>query len=103
MRTGTTRRFPAAGGGRVVAAGVIRAIAGVVAAIIVIGIALVIFEANAANVLVDALLDVARWLVGPFKGVFELDDGKLQVVVNWGLAAVIYYAIGALVGNVLAR
>lgn len=98
-RRGTT----STGGGGYAVARVVRAIAGLVAAIIVIGILLVLFEANAGNDIVNALLDAARWLVGPFKGIFDLDSHKATVAVNWGLAAVVYFAIGALIARLAAR
>ena len=56
-----------------------------------------------ANDIVNALLDAARWLVGPFKGIFNLDSHKATVAVNWGLAALVYCAIGHLIARLLAR
>ena len=81
---------------------IIRLAAGVVAAVIVAGILLHVLGANDGNAIVGAILDAARWLVGPFAGLFQLDDGKLQVAVNWGLAALVYYLVGALVARLLA-
>ena len=46
---------------------------------------------------------MARWLVGPFKGLFTLEDADLQVVVNWGLAAVVYFALSRLIARLLLR
>ncbi|MEJ7894095.1 MAG: hypothetical protein WKF94_15800 [Solirubrobacteraceae bacterium] len=81
----------------------IRAITLTVVALIVIGILLVLLGANQKNGLVDFLLDIARFLVGPFKDVFDLKERKAEVAVNWGLAAVIYAAVGLLIARLLAR
>lgn len=81
----------------------VRLIAGLVAGLVVVGILLVVLEANAGNDIVNALLDAARWLAGPFKGIFSFDSHKLDVAVNWGLAAAIYLAIGALIARLAAR
>ena len=74
-----------------------------VAVIIAVGVLLVVLEANPSNSIVNALLDAARWLVGPFKGFFSLDNRKLEVAVNWGLALVVYVAVGRLVSSLLRR
>jgi len=82
---------------------IITTIAGIVAAAIVIGILLVAFEANRDNSLVDLLLDVARFLAGPFKNMFDLDDRKLEVAVNWGIAALVYVFVARLIARLLQR
>jgi hypothetical protein len=74
-----------------------------VVAVIVAGIVLHVLEANDGNVLVSAVYDVAGWLVTPFKGIFSLDDGKLQLALNWGLGAVVYGIVGSLIASLLAR
>lgn len=74
-------------------------VARVVALLIVVGILLVVLEANPANELVSLLLDVAETLVGPFERLFTLDDRKVEVGVNWGVATVAYLVIG----RILAR
>ena len=53
--------------------------------------------------IVNTWLDAARWLVGPFKDFFTLDDRKLQVAVNWGLALVVYVIAGRLISGLLRR
>ena len=97
-------------GGRVAAYGALGALArlieivvAVVAAIIALGVLLVVLSANRSNEIVKAILDAAEWLVGPFKDVFSIDDHKLEVAVNWGLALVVYCAIGRLVAGLLRR
>src|SRR4051794_13805585 len=97
-------------GGRMAAYGALGVLArgvdivvAIVALIIAVGILLVVLEANPANDLVKAVHDAARWLVGPFADVFTLDDRKLMVAVNWGLALVVYVVVGRLVAGLLRR
>ena len=82
---------------------IIRLIATVVALILIAGILLVVFEANAGNEIVKRVLDAAKWLAGPFDGMFSPKNPKTAVAVNWGIAAVVYYAIGALIARLLTR
>jgi hypothetical protein len=78
-------------------------VAGAVALILVVGILLVVLEANRDNSVVDAVLDAARFLAGPFDDMFQPDGRELRVAVNWGLAAVIYLAAGSLIARILRR
>lgn len=75
----------------------------IVVGIIVIGIVLVLLEANRGNEVVNALLDAGKFLVGPFDNVFKLDSHKANVAVNWGLAAVVYSVVGGFVARLLRR
>jgi hypothetical protein len=75
----------------------------VVAVIVAVGVLLVVLDANPANGIVSTWLDAARWLVGPFEDFFTLDDRKLQVAVNWGLALLVYVLAGRLVSGLLRR
>jgi hypothetical protein len=71
--------------------------------LIVVGILLVVFEANRDNDIVDALLEAGEFLVEPFDNVFDPDRRKVRVAVNWGLAAVIYAVAGGLIARLLRR
>jgi hypothetical protein len=71
--------------------------------LIVVGILLVVFEANRDNDIVNALLDAGEFLVEPLDDVFEPKRRKVRVAVNWGLAAVIYAVAGALIAGILRR
>jgi hypothetical protein len=72
-------------------------------AIIVIGIALVLLEANRGNDLVNAVLDAGRWLTEPFAGIFHPGSLKSRIAVNWGLAALVYGLVGGLLARLLLR
>lgn len=78
-------------------------IGSLVAAVIVIGILLVVFDASTRADVVEWLIDAARWLAGPFHGLFNLDSEKWQTAVNWGLAAVVYFALSRVVARAVAR
>ena len=82
---------------------IVRLAATVVAGVIVAGILCHVLGANGSNALVSALYDVDRWLVGPFRGLFQLDDAKAEIALNWGIAAAVYFAVGVLVSRLLAR
>jgi hypothetical protein len=77
--------------------------ASVVALVLVVGILLVVLEANRSNELVQFVRDAASTLAGPFDGLFTLDSNKAEKAVNWGLAAVVWLALGRLVSGLLLR
>ena len=82
---------------------IVNLIARVVAAVLVVTILLVVFEANRSNEIVEAVLDAGRFLAGPFKDMFDLDNRKTEVAVNYGIAAVVYLAIAKVVARLLVR
>ena len=68
----------------------------VVVLIIVAGILLVVFKANPANSTVSEVHSWARWLAGPFDGMFSFNSANAAIAVNWGIAAVVYLIVGGL-------
>ena len=72
--------------------------------VIGIGIALVALDANEDSDIVAAWLDVCRFLTGPFDDIFDLEKGKehLQIAINWGIAAIVYFAVAALLAKLVA-
>lgn len=81
---------------------IVRIITGLLAGVLVLGILLVVLEANEDNGIVTAVLDAARYLARPFDKMFNLDDPKIEIAVNWGIAAVVYIIAGALIVALLA-
>jgi hypothetical protein len=81
---------------------IVRLIAGLVVALIALGILLVVLGANESNSIVSTIHDGANWLTQPFHNVFHLNDQKANVAVNWGLAAVVYAVIAAVIVRLLA-
>jgi hypothetical protein len=47
--------------------------------------------------------DAAGFLAGPFDGLFTLERQKVEVAVNWGIAAVVWYTAGRLIARLLVR
>jgi hypothetical protein len=81
----------------------IRAVAGIVAAVLVVGIVLRLVGANPANSIVSDIHDAGSWLAGPFKNVFTVKNAKEAIALNWGLAALVYLIVGALLAGLIAR
>jgi hypothetical protein len=81
---------------------VVRVIVGIVVVIIVAGIVLVLLKANATNTVVSDVHDAARWLAGPFDGIFSFHSARVAVAVNWGLAAFVYAVVGGLIARLLS-
>src|SRR5947199_5173730 len=79
----------------------IKIAATLVVGVIVVGILCHVLGANASNGVVSAVYDVDRFLVGPFRGLFSLKDAKLEIAVNWGIAAVVYALAAALLVRLL--
>jgi hypothetical protein len=75
--------------------------AGVVGAVILLGVLFTLADANADNWLVRNVLSWGRWLTTPFHDMFVRRDPKQAVLVNWLVAALAYLGLGALVAKVL--
>jgi hypothetical protein len=80
---------------------VIRAIAGVVALIIALGVLFVVLKASPSNTIVSHVHDWARWLVGSFDGMFHLHSARGTVALNWGIALVVYLLVGSLIARIV--
>jgi hypothetical protein len=78
-------------------------IAAAVALILIAGIVLVVLEANRSNDIVQAVRDAASFLAGPFDGLFTMDSNKAEHAVNWGIAAVVWFALGRIIARLLLR
>jgi len=76
-----------------------------IAFFIAIGIALVALDANEDSGLVAAWLDACRFLVGPFRDIFDLERGKehLQTAINWGIAAIVYLVVLTVLARLVSR
>jgi uncharacterized protein involved in cysteine biosynthesis len=78
---------------------VVQLILSVVVLIIVAGILLVLLKANPANSIVSEVHSWARWLAGPFDGMFSFRSANDAIAVNWGIAAVVYLIVGGLIAR----
>jgi hypothetical protein len=75
----------------------------VVALVLVLGILLVVLGASQSNEIVKAVHSAARFFAGPFDGMFKLHDRKATTAVNWGIAAVAWYAVARLLARFVVR
>jgi uncharacterized membrane protein YdcZ (DUF606 family) len=82
---------------------IVHLVVGLVVLIIVVGILLVVLKANPTNSIVSEVRDWARWLAGPFDGMFSFHNARVAVAVNWGIAAVVYLFVGGLIARLLSR
>jgi hypothetical protein len=57
---------------------------------------------NRSKGVCKVLHDAGQALVGPFKNLFSIKDGKTAMTVNWGLAALVYLVVGFL-ATLIAR
>ncbi|MEU5877428.1 hypothetical protein [Spirillospora sp. NPDC047279] len=67
------------------------------ALILALGMLLTWGDANPGNTIVDATLDAGRWLATPFHDAFTRPNPEHQLYLNWGIAAVVYYAMARVV------
>ena len=74
-----------------------------IALVLILGIVQVVLEANRSNDVVQFVRDAAGVLAGPLDGLFKLDSNKAEHAVNWGIAAVVWLALGRLVARLLLR
>jgi hypothetical protein len=101
--TRSTNRYAGAAIARASLARFVMLVAAAVALVLVLGIVLVVLEANRSNELVQFVRDAAGTLAGPFDGLFTLDSNKAEKAVNWGIAAVVWSMLGRLIGALLLR
>jgi hypothetical protein len=87
----------------VLIARIVRILASLIAALIVAAIVLRVLGANPGNAIVSGIHDAARAFVGPFKNIFTIKDAKLAIVVNWGIAAIVYLLVGSIIARLIAR
>jgi hypothetical protein len=103
MGTARANRYEGAAVARASVARAIILAATAVALVLVLGIVLVVLKANPSNDIVKLVHDAAKFLAGPFDGLFNLQRHKVEVAVNWGIAAVVWYAVGRLIARLLLR
>jgi hypothetical protein len=89
------------GGVSLVLARVIMFVAGIVALIIALGIAVVVLHANPSNTIVSHVHSWARTLAGPFDGMFTLRSAKATIALNWGIALIVYLVVASLIASPL--
>jgi hypothetical protein len=91
----------AVGSGLLLVARLVMLVAYVLAGVIVAAILLFVLGANPDNSIVEAVHDAGSALAGPFKDMFEIERAKVAMTVNWGLGALAYLVVGAIVAGIL--
>jgi hypothetical protein len=71
--------------------------------ILLAGIVLVLLKANRVNDIVEAIRDAADWLAGPFNDMFELDNRRTSIAVNWAVAGLVYYLLSRALAGFISR
>lgn len=84
-------------------ANVIHVVTGAIVTVFVLHILFVVFDANQGNEFVSFVYGLAQVLVLGLGDVFTPDDAVLGVVLNYGLAALVYLVVGQLVIKALRR
>jgi hypothetical protein len=102
-RLAAARGAWAAGSVMLTIARLVRLVAALVVLVIVVAIVLRVVSANPANSVVSDIHDAGRALVGPFKNVFTIKNAKVDLAVNWGVAAIVYLIVGGLIARLIAR
>lgn len=84
-------------------ANALRIVGMVIVAVLVIHILLTMLEANPDNGLTRLVRDIAQAVSLGLGNLFLPDDPKLAVLVNYGTAALIWYAITSVVVRLVRR
>ena len=87
--------------GREIGTQAVMVVTGLVVGFIVLAIVLILIGANQSNMLVDFVVDIARWLTTPFHELFIRPTQKQNVLINWGIAVIAYAAVGALLARLV--
>jgi hypothetical protein len=92
------------GSGVLALARAVRLLAGLIALLIALAIVLRDVDANASNTIVEGIHEGANFFAGSFTGLITFaGHPKRAITIDWGIAAVVYLIVGALVAGVIAR
>ncbi|WP_419994553.1 hypothetical protein [Streptomyces boninensis] len=81
----------------------IAVIADIAALVIGLWILMYVLDANQGNSLVDFIQDSARWLAGWSRDMFVVDPNWWRVLLNYGIAAIVYLAVGHALAKAVRR
>lgn len=73
------------------------------ALVLAVHVLLTIGNANPANGITTFFSTAADWFVLAFRNLFTPDDGKLRVLINYGLAAVFWMIVSAVLSRLIRR
>ncbi|HEX5497290.1 MAG TPA: hypothetical protein VFX70_22230 [Mycobacteriales bacterium] len=81
----------------------VMALTGAITLVIVISIVLVLLGANTHNTLANGIHDLGAWFVTPFRNLFPQPNPKQNVLLNWGIGAVVYFVVGGTIARLVGR
>jgi hypothetical protein len=96
LRTGVRRASD-------IAANLVRIIAMIICVLLALHIAFVVFSANHDNSIVRTVNDWADWFAWRFRDIFVPKDERVGVLVNYGIAAVVYLIVGRVLAGLIRR
>jgi hypothetical protein len=85
------------------AAGLVGVAATVICVLLALHIAFVVFSANDDNAIVSTVNGWADWFAWRFHDMFVPKDERVRVLVNYGIAAVVYLIAGRVVAGLIRR
>lgn len=98
MAVGTTARR-----GIDMFAGLLRIVGLLIVAVLVVHILLVVLEANPANTFAQTIAELADTFDLGLSNLFQYSEAKLSVILNYGIAAAIWFLITAVVVRLVRR
>jgi hypothetical protein len=81
----------------------ISAVFAIIALILILHIVLVFADASTTSTIVKDIANLASTLAWGFKHLFSFTSAKTTVFVNYGLAALVYLAVGAVLVRLFGR
>ena len=85
------------------ASAAVRVIAMIICVLLALHIAFVVFSANDDNSIVSTVNGWADWFAWRFRDMFVPKDERVAVLVNYGIAAVVYLIAGRVVSGLIRR
>jgi len=85
------------------AADLVRVLAMIICVLLALHIAFVVFSANQDNAIVRTANDWADWFAWRFRDMFVPKDERVGVLVNYGIAAVVYLVAGRVLASLIRR
>jgi hypothetical protein len=79
------------------------AVFAIIALILILHIVFVLADVSAASAIVKDINSFASTLAWGFKHLFSVSDAKTTVFLNYGLAALVYLAIGGVLSRLFSR
>jgi hypothetical protein len=103
-RNASAATVGAVGSGVLALARAVRLLAGLIALLIALAIVMRDVDANASNTIVEGIHEAANFFAGSFTGLITFaGHPKRAITIDWGIAAVAYLIVGALVAGFIAR